>query len=147
MSKALLKIFCHHCFSLEHSVRVKGFSYKQCLDGAWIMQKESLISAIRMDVFKGQVRPHSTITQDVFPDNVTRTVSAWEVDSVCELLLSFGLSCLAPHQVWDSWDQGAARSAHPIPWMQTCHSHPVSPEEGLWYLICDLALLPLALQF
>lgn len=79
------------------------------------MQNELLISAIRMDVFKGQLRSHSTITQDVFPGVVTQTASAWEVDSAHELLPSRSLSSLAPNQVWDSWDQGAVRSAHPIP--------------------------------
>lgn len=46
MSKALLKIFYHHCFSVEHSLRVMEFSCKQWLDEAWIMQNKLLISAI-----------------------------------------------------------------------------------------------------
>ena len=55
-----------------------------------------------------------------------------------------------PNQVWDSWDQGVGRG-NCIPvhaWLKRCHSLkiPVSPKNGLWDLIWDLAHLPLALQ-
>lgn len=91
MSKALFKIFYHHCFSLEHSLTVMGFSCKQWLDGAWIMQNKLLISAIRVEVLKGQLRSHSTVevgSGHRVPDNVTQTVSAWKVHFVRELVLT-----------------------------------------------------------